>query len=80
VKQKKRAILYMTPHKGHFVTGLVLGEKAVKTALDSNLPDAVSKEIKSARKYAEGRGIRIEIRTKKDLDVVEKIAAAKMAN
>ena len=80
LKRKKRAILYLTPHKGYFAAGLVLGEKAVKSARDSDLPDSVVKTISSARKYAEGRGIRIEVKTKKDIDIVEKLAAIKMAN
>lgn len=80
LKRKSRAILYLTPHQGYFAAGLVLGEKAVKAARDSNLPDSVLKAIDSATKYAEGRGIRIEVKTKKDINVVEKLAAVKMAN
>jgi hypothetical protein len=80
LKRKKRAVLYLTPHKGYFAAGFVLGEKAVKSARDSDLPDSILNAINSARKYAEGRGIRIEVKTKKDVDVVEKLAAIKMAN
>ena len=36
--------------------------------------------IDEAKKYAEGRGIRIEIRKKKDLEITKKLAAIKMAN
>ena len=32
LKQKKRTVLYMTPCKGYFLVGIVLGEKAVKAA------------------------------------------------
>jgi len=80
LKQKKRTILYMTPGKKHFYVGFVLGEKAVKAAHDLDLPDAILDAIDQAPKYAEGRGIRIEVRTKKDLDKVKKLAAVKMAN
>ncbi|HSG81468.1 MAG TPA: hypothetical protein VLC48_04400, partial [Gemmatimonadota bacterium] len=34
----------------------------------------------SAEKYAEGRAVRIEVRTKKDLDNTKKLAAIKMTN
>ena len=80
LKQKKRTILYMTPCKGYFLTGFVLGEKAVKAAHDEGLPDPILDAIDQAPKYVEGRGIRIEVRIKKDFDNVKKLAAIKMAN
>jgi hypothetical protein len=80
LKQKKRTVLYMTPCEKHFLVGFVLGEKAVKAAHDVKLPALVLKMIDGARKYAEGRAIRLEIRNKKDLDTVKKLAAVKMAN
>jgi hypothetical protein len=80
LKQKKRTILYMTPRKGFFSAGFTLGEKAVRSAHEGDLPDSVLAIIDSARKYAEGRGVRIEVRTKKDLDNTKKLAAVKMAN
>ena len=79
LKQKKRTVLYMTPCKGHFLVGFVLGEKAVKAAHDGGLPDSVLTVIDEAKKYAEGRGVRIEVRNKKDLAITTKLAAIKMA-
>jgi hypothetical protein len=70
----------MTPCKGHFLVGFVLGDKAVQAAYDSNLPDSVLAIIREARKYAEGKAIRIEIRNKKDLAMAKKLTAIKMAN
>jgi hypothetical protein len=80
LKQKKRTVLYMTPCEKHFIVGLALGEKAVKAAHDAKLPNEVLEMIDGATKYAEGRAIRLEIRNKKDLDNVKKLAAVKMAN
>lgn len=80
LKRKKRTILYMTPCKKHFLVGFVLGEKAVKAAHESELPDRVLTLIDKAPKYAEGRGFRIEVRTKKDLEATRHLAAIKMAN
>ncbi len=80
LKQKKRTVLYMTPCKKHFLVGFALGEKAVKAAHDAGLPDSVITVIDQAPRYAEGRGVRIEIRNKRDLDAVKKLAAVKMAN
>ena len=80
LRQKKRTVLYMTPCKGHFLAGFALGEKAVKAAHDSRLPDSVLAVIDEAPKYAEGRGVRIEVRNKTDREIVKKLAAIKMAN
>ncbi len=80
LKQKKRTVLYMTPRRGYFLVGLVLGEEAVKAAHGSTLPDSVLTVIDGAKKYAEGRAVRIEIRNKKDLENAKKLSSIKMAN
>jgi hypothetical protein len=79
LEQKKRTVLYMTPCKGHFLVGFALGERAVRTAHDSDLPEAILAVIDGATKYAEGRGVRIEIRNKRDLEITKKLAAIKLA-
>ena len=61
LKQKKRTVLYMTPCRGLFLVGFALGEKAVKAAHDSPLPDSILTVIDEAKKYTEGRAVRIEI-------------------
>lgn len=68
------------PCQGCFLAALVLGEKAVKAAHKSDLPDSVLAVTDGERKYAEGRAVRIEVRTKEDLRNVQKLAAIKMAN
>jgi len=80
LKQEKRTILYMTPCEGYFMASLALGEKAVKTAHESALPFSVLKAINSAKKYAEGRGVRFEVRSAEDVNNVEKLAVIKMTN
>jgi hypothetical protein len=80
LKQKKRTVLYMTPCNGLFLVGFALGEKAVKAAHESPLPGSTLTVIDKAKKYAEGRAVRIEVKSKKDLEITKKIAAIKMAN
>jgi len=80
LRQKKRTVLYMTPGEGHFLVGLVLGEKAVKAARASALPGSVRTLIARARKYAEGRAVRIAVSSKRDLEIAKQLAAIKMAN
>jgi hypothetical protein len=80
LKQKKRTVLYMTPCSKHFLVGFVLGEKAVAAARESGLPESVMAQIEATRKYAEGRGIRLEVRYAKDLEAVIRLASVKMAH
>ena len=80
LKQKKRTVLYMTPCKGYFLVGFALGEKAVEAAHGSALSHSILAVIDGAKKYAEGRAVRIEIRNKQDLENVKELSLIKMAN
>jgi len=79
LKNKDRTVLYMTPCEGYFLASFALGEKAVNAAHQDDLPASVLKVIDSATKYAEGRGVRLEVRNGRDLRNVEKLAAIKMS-
>jgi len=80
LKQEKRAVLYMTPCQGYFLASFALGEKAVKAAKASGLPDSVLAVIDNAKKYAEGQGVKLEVRSARDGQNIEKLAEIKMAN
>jgi len=80
LRQKKRTIMYLTPCKGYFIAGFALGEKAVRAAHEAGLDQSTISLIDGARKYAEGRAVRIEVRRKRDRDQVIKLAAIKMEN
>ena len=80
LKQPSRTVLYMTPCTGYFLASFALGENAVKVAHQSDLPASILEIIAGAKKYAEGRAVRLEVRTAKDVRNVEKIAVIKMAN
>jgi hypothetical protein len=80
LKHKKRTVLYLIPQRGYFLVAFVLGGKAIAAAHESDLPPAVVKAIDGAKQYPEGRGVRLEVRKKKELAAVEQLAAIKMAN
>lgn len=80
LKRKKRAILYMTPCDGFFRVAFAFGEKAVEAAHESNLPVSALNLVDNAPKYPEGRGVRMEIKNRKDIRIAETLAAIKMAN
>ena len=70
----------MIPCHGYFLASLVLGEKAVETAHHSGLPDSVLDVIDGTKAFAEGKGVRFEIRSAQDVHAVEKLAAVKMTS
>ena len=80
IKTEKRVIIYMTPCRGYFLASFALGEKAVRAARDAKLPAKILSAIDAAPKYAEGRGVRIEVRTKADVKAIAKLVAIKLAN
>ena len=79
-KKKKRTVLYLIPLPGCFQAAFALGEKACAAAQASRLPAAVLDIIEQAPRYPEGRGVRLDVRSRKDVEHVKAIAAIKMAN
>lgn len=80
LKRNKRAILYMTPCAGYFLVSFALGGKAVAAAHQSKLPASILRIIDEAPQYAEGRGVRFDIRAAGDIRHMVKVAEIKMAN
>ncbi|MGZ8846103.1 MAG: DUF3788 family protein [Pyrinomonadaceae bacterium] len=77
LKRNDRVILYMTPREDHFLVSFALGEKAVAAARVRQLPTAVLKAIESAPKYAEGRGVRLEVRQAREVAALATLAEIK---
>jgi hypothetical protein len=48
--------------------------------LTSDLPTAIIEEVKNAKRYAEGRGLRVEVKTRRDVESVKKLIAIKVMN
>lgn len=80
LRQPHRVLVYLTPCSGWFRASFVLGEKAVGAARASDLPRAVLDLIEGSKKYAEGRGVRLEVRTAADVEAVRTLAAIKHAH
>jgi hypothetical protein len=77
LKRNDRIILYMTPREDHFLVSFALGEKAVVAARAHKLRKAVLKAIESAPKYAEGRGVRLEVRHAREVPALATLAEIK---
>jgi hypothetical protein len=79
LKRRDRIVLYMIPQRGHFLVGLVLGDKALHALKKQDLPPDILAAVVNAPRYGEGTGVRLPVATTNDLRAVEKMAAAKMA-
>jgi Protein of unknown function (DUF3788) len=80
LKRDKRVIVYLVPCEGYFMASLALGERAFAAARDAGLPAPILELVEQAPKYAEGRGVRIPVRTQKEAGSIYKLAAIKLAH
>jgi hypothetical protein len=78
--KKKRNLFFCIPLKGSFHLTFVFGDKAVRAVQDSDLPETIKTELKNARKYAEGRGLRIDVKSAKDVKNIQKLIEIKVKN
>jgi hypothetical protein len=80
MSDKKRVILYLLPRDKFFKTAFVFGQKATNEILASSISDHIKNEIRSAEVYAEGRGFRIGVTDKSNLDDIRKLIKIKIEN
>jgi len=80
VLRKKRNLFFCIPLKESFRIAFVFGEKAVSAVQSSNLPESIKLELKNARKYAEGRGLRIDVKSARDVENIRKLVEIKIKN
>ena len=80
LKLGKRTIVYLAPLHGAFRVAFILGPKAVAAAPAAKLSKSLLKLIDEAPRYPEGTGVRLEIKSRKDLPAVKKLAALKLAH
>ena len=80
IKDKKRAVIYLLPRERFFKVAFVFGEKATAQVLASGVSAAIKSTLGQAKAYAEGRGIRIEVRSRAVLADIAKLIEIKLAN
>lgn len=80
LKRGERNIAYLSPLRGSFRASFALGDKAVRAARESGLPQRAIKIIKDAKRYAEGTAVRIDVNGPEDISVVKQLAVIKLAN
>lgn len=77
---KKRNLFFFVPQKNSFTIGFIFGDKAVEAARKSDLPQNIIDELLVARKYAEGRGISLDIKNSSQLKIIKSLLRIKVEN
>lgn len=79
INDKKRVLIYLLPREAYFKAAFVFGQKATDAIVNSTISDTIKKELLSAKVYAEGRGIRIDVRDPEVLEDIRRLIEIKLA-
>lgn len=80
IKDKKRAILYFLPRENYFKVAFVFGQKALDQILETTISESIKNDLLSAKKYAEGRGVSIDVKNDSVIPDIQKLVETKLAN
>jgi len=78
--RKKRNLFFFVPLDGSFRVSFVFGDKAVAAVEKSGMLEELITELKNARKYAEGRCLRIDVKNSADVEHIKKLVEIKVNN
>jgi len=78
--RKKRNLFFFTPLQGYFQLVFIFGDKAVAAVEKSDLPKDMIDKLRKAKKYMEGRGLQVEVKSREDLENVKKLVEIKLSN
>ena len=77
---KKRNLFFFAVRGKQFGVAFVFGDKAVSAVTQSDLPKSLIEELANAKKYAEGRGLRIEVKSRREVEQIIKLIKIKINN
>lgn len=73
-------LIYLLPRDGFFKVALVFGQKAFDEVMSSNIAENIKAELRSAKPYAEGRGIRLEVKSDAIVKDIQELIKIKVSN
>lgn len=77
---KKRNLFFFTAYNKYFTIGFVFGDKAVSAIEKSDLPKNIIEEIIKAKKFAEGRGLLLDVKKHSDTKHIHQLVQIKINN
>ena len=78
IKDKKRAIIYLLPRENYFKAAFNFGQIAFEKIIHSSVSSDIKNDLEKARIYAEGRGIRINVKNESILEDIKKLIEIKI--
>ena len=77
ISDKKRVLVYLLPRDQFFKVGLVFGQKATDKILETKISASIINDLRQAKVYAEGRGIRIEVKDRSLINDIKELVRIK---
>jgi hypothetical protein len=78
VSRKRKAVLYMTPHRTDFTASMALRDEAIEALRRADLPRELIAEIEASKAYPEGRPARVRVTSRAKVVLVKKLVAIKL--
>jgi len=69
----KRNLCFIAIHRGSFAIAFTFGDRAVALVEQSGLPADVVQSLVNAKRYVEGRGIRLEVTSRRVLGYAKQL-------
>lgn len=79
IKDSKRVLVYLLPRDRFFKVAFVFGEKALAQIFESDISETIKSDLNNAKKYTEGKGIRIEVKDLSDMKDIQKLVILKIS-
>ena len=77
---KKRNLFFFQPYANYFSLTFVFGDKAVNVIEKSDVSEALKRVLRDAKKYAEGRGLSIDVESSEKVEIIKKLIEIKINN
>lgn len=78
-RRSGRLVLAMYPNHGHLTVQIILGQAQIAVATAMSLPSRVSKVLRAAKHYPEGRWLFIRVQSLKGAQELRTLIALKMS-
>lgn len=78
IKDRKRAIIYFLPRQDFFKVAFVFGQRAYDAIMQSDIDPKIKTTLQQAVKFAEGRGIQLEVSSSTQFKDIEKLIDLKL--
>ncbi len=76
----RKNLFFFTALRGGFRLSFVFGDRAVEAILRSDLPKQIIDEVASAKKYPEGKGLRVEVKDRRAAAAIRELIRIKAEN